>query len=61
VIRTIGLRAFLRGGYLDRDEPTLVMKHAAPAGLWIPFEDGRAALTKRQREELESVLQNSRR
>ena len=38
-MRLIGVRAFLRGGYLDREHPQLVMRHNRPQGLWIPFDD----------------------
>lgn len=40
VIKTLGVRGFLHGGYAQRKEPVLVMRHAQPLGIWIPIVDG---------------------
>lgn len=38
-LKTIGVREFLRGAYKDLTEPTLIMSHSRPLGIWSPSED----------------------
>lgn len=38
-MKTIGVREFLRGAYKDLDEPTVIMSHSRPLGVWTPSND----------------------
>ena len=35
-MKTIGIREFLRGGYRDLDELTLITHHGRPMATWMP-------------------------
>lgn len=59
MIRTLGIRAFLRGGYSDNKEATLVMKRDQPLGLWVPFDDnGLPVRDPRSADQLEQGVPN---
>ncbi len=41
-MKVMSVRDFLRGGYQDLTEMTLITNHGRPVGTWMPQTDGSA-------------------
>lgn len=56
-MKTIGIREFLRGGYKDLDELTLITNHGRPMATWMPQSHAgkrRMPLTKKLEHAVDS-------